>query len=367
MKDNSTGVEPGTRLDISSNMANDGAGGSPADPPPALPTKNAKRKTQRWGCLVVFLVLALGLWLGPSELLVLASLAIVILILWTRNLAISLWRLFTRPGRVARKNAREAAHPRRAYWRAWWREAIPRGLLVGVLLSPALACVLFLPRFVTEAQYAAEPIPVIGNLRTMVGIYMYEINRLPGLGLNSDETVAATSQLGARLSRVQTFSGMEPAAWAADFGSVIVVTNGNHVVRELDVSAYDMMGAKSRPAHYQYRGEMREGTNYVYVVGAFGDGDGLKAGTGYAVIELVNVDAGVKAVGTWERYKPVSDPKQIVMVNAEEARKYFKCDSPEQAQRMTICWVGDTDALMSGDKARVEQAVEELKQAGWAF
>lgn len=289
MKDNSTGLEPGTRLDISSNMANDGSGGDAADEKPPYPPDNTKRRKRGRGCLLALVVLAIVVWQAVAS----------------------------------------------------------------------------LTLFVTNAQYAAEPIPVIGNLRTLTAVYNFELNRLPGLGSDSEGTVAVSSQLGDGLSCVQTFSGMEPAAWAADFGSVIVVTNGNHVVRELDVSAYDMMGAKSRPAHYQYRGEMREGTNYLHVVGAFGDGDGLKAGTGYAVIELVNVDAGVKAVGTWERYKPVSDPKQIVMVNAEEARKYFKCDSPEQARKMNLCWVGDTEALMSGDKVRVEKAIKELEVAGW--
>ena len=84
------------------------------------------------------------------------------------------------------------------------------------------------------------------------------------------------------------------------------------------------------------------------------------------MLELVNADAGIKHIGVWERYKPMAKrPNQIVMVDAKEARAFFKCDSPEQARKMNLCWVGDTEALMSGDKVRVEKAINELKQAGW--
>ena len=103
-------------------------------------------------------------------------------------------------------------------------------------------------------------------------------------------------------------------------------------------------------------------------IGIFGDGDGLEVGTGVAVMKIVNVGTRMSSLMVWGRYKPSADAtKQIVMVNAEEARRYFNCETPEQARRMNLCWVGDTEALMSGDKARVERALGELRMAGWKW
>lgn len=68
---------------------------------------------------------------------------------------------------------------------------------------------------------------------------------------------------------------------------------------------------------------------------------------------------------SWRSIVRSLDAKQIVMVNADEAKRYFGCESAEQARKMNLCWVGDTEALMSGDSARVEKAVKELEAAGW--
>ncbi len=189
------------------------------------------------------------------------------------------------------------------------------------------------------------------------------------MGRNADGSLAQTSQLADGLSGVQTFFCTNVAAYAVytvDFDTVVAVTNKNHVCCEIDVGYADLTGQKARPKHFQYRVDACQGDSYLYVLGAFGDGDGLMARRGYAVLEFNNVAARVRAVATWTRYKPLAKkPKQIVMVSAEEARKYFKCETPEQAAKMNLCWVGDTDALMSGDKARIEKALEELKKAGW--
>ena len=101
----------------------------------------------------------------------------------------------------------------------------------------------------------------------------------------------------------------------------------NHLVRALDITAHDIMAHRS-PTFVQYRAEFSETNCYVYAVGVSGDGENLKAGTGYAVMEGVNSEAGVKYVGTWERYRPRSRASaQIVMVNAEEDQTYFESAS----------------------------------------
>ncbi len=90
-------------------------------------------------------------------------------------------------------------------------------LWVDVILILYILGWVLIPPFIVKSLYYAEKIPVIGNLRTMVGLYYFEQNRFPGLGINSNETVGATSQLAENLSRVQTFRGREQAAWTSDF------------------------------------------------------------------------------------------------------------------------------------------------------
>ena len=54
-------------------------------------------------------------------------------------------------------------------------------LLVVILIVTILSVSMLplLQPFVTEAQYAAEAIPVIANMRTKIGLYVYEKGKLP--------------------------------------------------------------------------------------------------------------------------------------------------------------------------------------------
>jgi hypothetical protein len=89
-------------------------------------------------------------------------------------------------------------------------------------------------------------------------------------------------------------------------GAGQVTAKNEHIGAALDIDQQDLKGKRSRPPHYEYV-VLRNGTDYIYAVGAFGDGNGLKLGTGYAVCEINLPSIKRKYVGTWKRYKPLQD------------------------------------------------------------
>lgn len=324
-------------------------------------------------------------------------------------------------------------------------------LLVVILIVTILSVSLLplLKPYIVKAQYAAEPIPVIGNLRTQIGLFQYDKNYLPGLPKDAVGDVQCTaalmpkyddlllgrggaSRLSAETTPIQTFaavnsgnltvyrraviSQIDQAAVEADAEAGIeareastlrlqlaealgtgeqvkpveeggIVTEmpeedpdnpvqggmyfANHFAKELGINYEDLTGKRMKPVHVQYRvlyGGYKSGT-YAYAIGVFGDANGLAAGTGYAVLEIVNPVAGVKYVGTWERYKTVSgDAGQIQMVSMLEDETI----TANAATTMNCCWLGNPNGyLNSQDKttasAAVAQAIEQLKTAGWEF
>jgi len=227
-----------------------------------------------------------------------------------------------------------------------------------------LVVIAFLPFFhcYPKSNYSAEAVPVIGNLRTKIELFRNEKGRLPGLGCVAN----ATSQLREGVSRVQTFLNGTNAAFTADFRNVVSVTNRHTVWSDMDAGVDDLTGRSLRPQHIQYRVDGCDGKKRVFAVGAFGDNYGLLEGTGYAVLEFSDPERNIKALAVWERYELfMCATNQVIMVNAAEARRYFNCETPEQAAALNICWAGDTDALMCGNRKQAEQALDELRKAGW--
>lgn len=180
-----------------------------------------------------------------------------------------------------------------------------------------------------KAVYADESMPVIGSLRTKIGLYQYDKGCLPGL---ETET-----------------SGM------ADVKCLYKL---------LDVDAQELTGRKLKPNHVQYRafGGGNKSDASAYVIAVFGDGNGLAAGMGYAVIEIVNSVAGCKFVGTWRRCNPRGD-EQVVLCTAGESG----VADGSQAKDKNVCWLGDPTGYLSTDAATVQKAIEQLKHAGWDF
>ena len=199
--------------------------------------------------------------------------------------------------------------------------------LLVVMLIIAILTVAMLPMFkeyICKAQYSAEALPVIGNLRTKIGLYYYDHGKLPG---NPDDgttpsyavaswefnqtdtekydiakyTLGTPPQVIAYTGEKLTNSGKSaPTLAKTHFGDTTV----------LDVDYEDLKGRRSLPIDYVYynirclteAGEISK-TDYAYVVGCFGSGEGLASRTGYAVCELNLASVGKKYVGVFERYK----------------------------------------------------------------
>ncbi len=278
-------------------------------------------------------------------------------------------------------------------------------LLVVILIVTILSVSLLplLKPFITDAQYAAEPIPVIGNLRTMVGLYYYEKNYLPGLPLTTsgavDTTLAATADNPGGISVItngatalQSFVGVTeselvsyyPSVYTTPLNVTTIALLGaggttppgslvNHFSNHINVNYEDLTGKRVKPKHFQYRvmGGAYQNGAYAYVIGVFGDSDGLPSGTGYAVIEIVNPTANAKFVGTWKRNKTVSGTAgQVVIMDGAESG--IAANDATDAKTANVCWIGvpqstylSTDA--STAKQDVADGIAQLKLAGWEF
>lgn len=214
-------------------------------------------------------------------------------------------------------------------------------LLVVVLIVTILSVAMLplLQPFVVESQYAAEAIPVIGNLRTKIGVYQYDKTRLPQHTEGEYTPAGATSSVKSPVVETwdydSTYTGTgdfpdtykkakfnlkglkEPTGTPyikktiyvskeTDATTGDLIATHEHVGSVLDLNVEDLKGKRSRPSHYEYV-VIKNGSDYIYAVGVFGDGNGLKLGTGYAVCEINLPSIGRKYVGTWKRYKPLAD------------------------------------------------------------
>ncbi len=239
-------------------------------------------------------------------------------------------------------------------------------LLVVILIIVILSVTMLplLAPFVTKAKYAAEGVPVIGNLRTKIEIYRIEKEHLPGIVLSKNAVPLATDGIAAAataptlenptstclnfaggdvdtdtvpataafyvqtLAEDPTLAGTEgdkyvPATLingdytipASEFNySADLLGLPYHAFTQIDVNFADLTGKNLRPKHFQYVG-MGKGDTYMYALGCFGCADGLKAGTGYAVFEFNYPGMGRKVVMTYELYKPVVTTRQLVFVS----------------------------------------------------
>lgn len=205
--------------------------------------------------------------------------------------------------------------------------------LLVVILIVTILSVALLPMFkdyIVQAQYAAEAIPVIGNLRTKIGLYQYERSELPP-NSTSDDNVSSWEFDANDYEKYRTAEyalGSAPTIQEDANGKLIstgktpvgkyVDGNGQsagtaqetgHVhfgaQSMLDIDFQDLKGKKSRPIDYFYfKIPCDKQTDSAYVVGCFGAGyGGFAAGTGYAVCEINLVSEGKKYIGTFERYK----------------------------------------------------------------
>ncbi len=247
-------------------------------------------------------------------------------------------------------------------------------LLVTILIIVILSVTMLplLKPFVTQAQYSAEGVPVIGNIRTKVELFRIENDYLPGVPVDSqgkvlksatytktippadpnDPTSQAVTLAGAYATTANggvAFSGYDATQWMKPddttrvenyyigFGSAATETAaaqppsplqagistatetglGDHVWKRISVNYSDLTGKKLRPDDMQYTVIMSDGDTYYWVIACFGQGNGgLASGCGYAVAEYNNPGLGVKFVATFENYKPVSSTPLKINVDS---------------------------------------------------
>lgn len=246
-------------------------------------------------------------------------------------------------------------------------------LLVVILIVTVLAIGMLplLQPYITESQYASEAIPVVGSMRTKTGLYVYEKAKLPFdqnlLPVNPQENVMTWTVKSSANSDdiynpgyydVTSVSGKRTAPV-----SVIEIDNvtekGGHIQNMLDLDYQDLKGKRARPTHFQY---LTLNTNTAsYVVGCFGDGTGLKAGTGYAVCELNFPLVNRKLIGTWKRYKSYNDQGGAIA---------FTNDPTEDTDtgKVLDCYVPTYDELQNAtDSDAVDMIVGAMTGAGWEF
>lgn len=267
-------------------------------------------------------------------------------------------------------------------------------LLVVILIVTILSVSMLplLKPFVVEAQYAAEAIPVIANLRTKIGVYQYDKGKLPTVWGGTQYPETGTPQIETWVPCSGTGTSLSPVSDLASWGTVDLFGQAvldlpsdatytapnalyernetdvkiGHFGNLCDINYQELKGKRSRPCDYQYV-VMKNGSDYVYFLGCFGDGNGLPKGTGYAVCEIVL--KGHKYVGTWKRYKPVSDPSDTTgedqmlffttdatAVDASDTKSTLGCSIPQKS-------VIDAATSDEGNLSIIQNMVD----VGWEF
>lgn len=247
-------------------------------------------------------------------------------------------------------------------------------LLVVILIVTILSVSMLplLQPFVTEAQYAAEAIPVISNIRTKIGLYAYDKGSLP-----YDTKLKAEMQPHAQVETWQVSSDAKgddifnPAYYdvltsnskRTEPVSTTEITDttekGAHIQNMLDIDYQDLKGKRSKPVHYQYLALCTNTSSYV--IGCFGNGSGLKAGTGYAVCELNFPLANRKLIGTWKRYKSYNDEGGSIAFTNDDG-------ADDATGKVLDCYVPKYDDLKDAtDEETVNNIVRAMTGAGWEF
>ena len=242
-------------------------------------------------------------------------------------------------------------------------------ILIVTILSVSLLPLL-LP-YVTESQYAAEGIPNIANFRTKIGVYVYDKGHLPYdtsvFDQDPHDTVLTWRQKDGENDVYEPgyFSFTEQPKAGRDTPMAVeklpdATSMGGHISNLLDVDFQDLKGNRSKPVHYQYVAISTNTSSYA--IGCFGDGNGLKAGTGYAVCELNFPDAGRKLIGTWKRYKSYNDKAGAIVFSHtadpdDETGKVIDCYIPNYSDVKDISTAEDVD----------DKIVAPMKNAGWEF
>lgn len=269
-------------------------------------------------------------------------------------------------------------------------------ILIIIILSVALLPVL--KPFVVKAKYAAEGIPAVGHIRTLVAMHYTEKDVLPGVQSITDPATAETLYAATSQSAVR-IAAAAPDADAGNFADTVQSMRGNgdkifykapsaatgtpitdtdilstHFANQVELSATDLLGKNAKPDQFQYM-VMDSGfkdTSYAYAVGVFGKGGGIAAGTGYAVVEIVNAKNTLhpKITAVWQRYKEEKSTGPIILVVQSAAASWGINGKSEVLNELPIASeLIDTTGNGGGGAAIPDDStfLSEMKLAGWEF
>ena len=246
-------------------------------------------------------------------------------------------------------------------------------LLVVILIVTVLSVAMLplLQPFVTEAQFAAEGIPAVGNIRTKIGVYVYDQSHLPydplDTTINQHTEVQAwtyaTGKTDSYVPCTYAYGTQDTITWPTT-GKDSAAAKAPTVWNLLDMDWQDFSGKRTKPLNFQYFVINKDTSSYV--VGCFGYKEkGLKEGCGYAVCEINFPAAGRKLLGTWKRYKSYSPDNQVSLI-------FTKNKNPDATSgKVLSCYVPDYTAEKDMNKANQDAAIDGLKNAmigcGWEF
>lgn len=286
-------------------------------------------------------------------------------------------------------------------------------LLVVILIIVILSVTMLplLKPFVTKAQYAAEGVPTIGNLRTKIELFRIEKDYLPGVPFNKQlgkpVTKAITVQgvtggtvdmtwsdlttpsalVRTSPSELECVQYMHPCANASasttatlyDYtsGTVALTVNGasiagvgilsDHVWKCIDANYAEMKGNRLRPNHFRYMTTGCAGESFLWVLGCFGAGDGLAAGCGYAVMEFCDVIHQRKFIAIFERYKPISTTQLAFKVPTDTMGTTGSDYVTPGTALCGLVPVPQLEIMMNAVNTSYAAVLEQLRLAGWAI
>lgn len=249
-------------------------------------------------------------------------------------------------------------------------------LLVVILIITILSVSLLplLKPYIEQSKYAAEVQSTLANIQTKINLYQYEKDKLPcwqpsSAGSTDEQTTDYTTastwwrdSAGNQGDAPTYLKAYQEQITGTPSAPTSAATDSKHLSDYIDVDWQDLSGRRMTPAHFSYYLIKGGGSiKYGYALGAFGNGDGLAKGTGYAILVLVDTKCKLKVIATWERYKPVdgADDTQI-MFKAEPAITPSKDDA--------YCHIPCLTSFNGKDSISDWTSIlTALKQSGWSF
>jgi prepilin-type N-terminal cleavage/methylation domain-containing protein len=260
--------------------------------------------------------------------------------------------------------------------------------LLVVMLIVVILAISLLPvfqKYIIEAQYTAEAVPTVADLRLKTELFRYENQGLaPGLvatdavdGISFASLVPGLAETYTHTFVTNTPAGAVVAAFSPAgrvYTNAPAEATGATVFSKLNIRAGELTGRRIKPTDVQYQGFAND-NGYMYAWGVLGGGSEsrLVGGSGFAVLEVVNraTNVNMKIVAEWKKYEEgttIPGLAQVVMVSSADTDflAAFPTSSAEWAAS-GVCYIGDPRFLLSDNLDLVRPALIQLEDAGWTL